>query len=110
MFQLRELRSDVAFAQLLLDGLHLLAQDEFALALVQLAANARLDLRLHLEHFDLVRDEFIDDGEPLVDVQLFEHGVAFLGADVEVGSDEVSEGGGVAEIANSGRQLLGKRL
>jgi len=44
---LRRLR--IALAELVLDGLHLLAQEELALPLLHLLLNLRLDLRAELE-------------------------------------------------------------
>src|SRR5436853_7856417 len=43
----------VAFAELVLDRLQLLAQEELALSLLHLFLNLRLDLRAELEHLEL---------------------------------------------------------
>ena len=108
--QFRKLRRNVSFAQLLLDRLHLLAQNELALTLVQLAANVGLNLRLHLQHFNLVGNQFLHDREPLVHVQLLEHGIPLLRADLKISGDEVSERRRVAQIADGCRKFLRQRL
>ncbi len=50
----------VAFAQLLLDGLHLLAEEILALVLVHLALGLGRDPRLDVEDFDLFGQVLVD--------------------------------------------------
>ena len=62
----------VGFAQLLLNGLHLLAQQVFALALADLLLHLLLDLVAQFEHFELLR-ELADQGlQALADVGGFQ--------------------------------------
>ena len=47
----------VAFAELVLDRLQLLAEEELALALLDLRLHLRLDLRAELEHLELAVED-----------------------------------------------------
>src|SRR5262245_31714086 len=63
----------VALAQLLLDGLQLLAQVELALRAVDLALGLRVDLLLDGQHFDLFGQKLIDAVQPRGHIQLLQH-------------------------------------
>ena len=51
---------DIAFAQFGLDLLHLLAQVEFALALIHLILDTAVDFILQLEHIQFLGQQFVD--------------------------------------------------
>ena len=80
------------------------------MALLQLAAHLALDLRLHLQHLNLVRYQLPYAGQALLNVHLLEDGVAVLGLDLEVGGDEIGQGGGIADVGDGGAELVGHRL
>ena len=63
----------VAFAELLLDRLHLLAQEVLALVLADLGLHLRLDLRSELEHFELLDQDAVQVVHPRADVERLEH-------------------------------------
>ncbi len=108
--KLRQLRRRLALPELALDRLHLLAEDELPLALVDLAAHLALDLGLDFQHLLLVRQDLADAVEPAVDVELGQDGVAFVGVDLEVGGYEVGERRGVGDVRDGGGELVGQRL
>ncbi len=66
LFELRLL--GVALAELVLDRLHLLAQDELALALLELRGDLRLDLGLQLEQLQLAGKRSRQFSQALADV------------------------------------------
>ena len=70
----------VGFAQFLLNGLHLLAQQEFTLALVDLLLHLLVNLVAQLEHFLFLRQLVDERFQALADVESFQqflphHGV-----------------------------------
>ena len=54
----------VAFAELLLNRLHLLAQEVFALVLADLRLHLRLDLRAQLEHLGFLDEQAVEQVQP----------------------------------------------
>ena len=58
----------VALAELLLDRLQLLAEEELALALLELRLHLRLDLRAELEDLELAVEDLRDLAQPLLGV------------------------------------------
>ena len=71
----------VALAELLLDRLHLLAQEVLALVLADLGLHLRLDLRAELEHFELLDQDPVQAVHPRADVERLEHLLLDGGAD-----------------------------
>ena len=63
----------VAFAELLLNRLHLLAQEVLALVLADLGLHLRLDLRAELEHLELLDEDPVQVVHPRADVERLEH-------------------------------------
>ena len=63
----------VALAELLLDRLHLLAQEVLALVLADLGLHLRLDLRPELEHLELLDQDPVQVVHPRADVERLEH-------------------------------------
>ena len=68
----------LAFAELRLDRLELLAQEVLALALVHLALRGRGDFLLHREEVDLAREQLVDFLEPLDGIDGLEDLLRFL--------------------------------
>ena len=63
----------VALAELLLNRLHLLAQEVLALVLADLGLHLRLNLRSELEHLELLDEDPIQVVHPRADVERLEH-------------------------------------
>ncbi len=92
----------VAFAELLLDRLHLLAQEVLALVLADLGLDLRLDLRTELEHLELLDQDPVERVHPRPDVERLEHFLLHRRADGrEARGDEVGE---LARIGDVGRR------
>ena len=82
----------VAFAEFLLDRLHLLAQEVLALVLADLRLHLRLNLRSELEDLELLDQDAIQVVQPRADVERLEHFLLDGGADGrEARGDEVRE-------------------
>ncbi len=69
----------VGLAQLLLDRLHLLAQEVLTLALLELGLDLRLDLGAERDHLELTREDLRQPPQPLRHVELFEQLLFLLG-------------------------------
>ena len=67
------LRLVVAFAELALNRLELLAQEVVALVLADLRLHLRLDLRAELEHLELLDEQAVQVVEPRAHVERLEH-------------------------------------
>ena len=67
------LRLLVAFAELLLDGLELLAEEVLALVLADLRLHLRLDLRSELEDLELLDQDPVQRVHARADVERLEH-------------------------------------
>ena len=63
----------VALAELLLDRLHLLAQEVLALVLADLRLHLRLNLRAELEDLELLDQDPVQVVHPRADVERLEH-------------------------------------
>ena len=98
----------VAFAELVLDRLQLLAQEELALSLLHLFLDLRLDLRAELEHLELAVEDRRDLAQPRLDVALLEQPLLLLGLQPERRGDEVAEGARVLDVRGGDLQLLGQ--
>src|SRR5882672_8008278 len=103
--QLAQLGALVVVAELLLDGLHLLAQDVFALRLVEGLLDLALDLLLQLEDLVLLREEDTEEAQPLDDRLLLEELLALLEGQVRAGRDEVREVGRIVGVLRGHREL-----
>ncbi len=93
-------------AQLLLDGLELLAQVVLALGLGHLALHGGVDLVGELENLPLAVEQLEDELHPRLQVHGLEDGLLLLDGDVDVGGDEVGE---VAGVGDGLHQLGGRR-
>src|SRR5207248_10081996 len=102
---LAQLGSAFVLAELLLDGLHLLAEDVLALRLVEGLLDLALDLRLELEDFVLLREEDRDELEPLDDRVRLEELLALLEREIRARCDEVREVRGVLRVLRGHGEL-----
>ena len=98
----------VGLAELLLDRLQLLPEEELPLALVDLAGDLRLDLRAELRHLDLAAEDQRDPAQPLLDVGRLEQLLALLGLQPQRRGDQVGERGRVVDVRRCELQLLGQ--
>ena len=97
----------VALAELLLDGLHLLAQQVLALVLAHLGLHLRLDARAELEDLQLLDEEPVERVRALADVQALEH--LLLGRRrqrAQARGDEVGELGRVGDVGGERLQVV----
>ena len=99
----------LAFAELLLDRLQLLAQDELALALVHRLLGPLVDLARELEHFDPMREQLQHFVEPRLHVEGLQQGLLFGGLDVHEARDHVGQRTRRGEVLH-GRDELLRRL
>ena len=98
----------VVLAELVLDGLQLLAQEPFALALVHLRLHLGLDARPDLHQFELAGQDLREHAQPLGHVALLEQGLLLLGLDAQRAGDQVRELGRIVEVGHRHQQLLGQ--
>src|SRR5581483_1219578 len=103
----------VGFAQLLLDGLHLLAQQEFALPLIHRLLRLLTDFLRQLQHLDAMREEPRNFFEPLAHVERLQQLLFLRGIDVHEARDKIGKRGrrgshldGAAELGRHLRQQL----
>ena len=98
----------VDLAELLLDRLELLAQEELALALVDLGLDLRLDLRADRDQLQLAREQLGQAAQPLAHVALLEQLLVLLGLDPQRAGDHVRELRRVLEVGHRDLELLGQ--
>ena len=98
----------VALAELVLDRLHLLAQEELALPLLHLRLDLRLDPRPELEDLELAVQDARDVPEPLLDAHVLEQLLLLLGLQAQRRRDEMAERARVVDVRGSELQLLGQ--
>src|SRR5207237_8002410 len=98
----------IALAQLLLDRLQLLAEEELALALLELGLHLRLDLRPELEDLELAIEDLGDLAEPLLGVGELEDQLLLLGLEAERRGHEVAEAARVVDVRGRDLELLGQ--
>ena len=98
----------VGLAQLVLDGLELLAQEVLALGLVHLRLDLVLDLGAQLQHFQLAVHERGQPAQPLGEVDLLEQLLLVLGLEAHGGGDEVAQGRRVVDVGGRQLQLVGQ--
>ena len=98
----------VAFAELLLNRAHLLAQVEILLILGELVLHLRLDLLSQLEQLDLAVEDRREPLEPRLQVEGGEQLLLLLERDVEVGGDQVRHLARFLDVHRHHLQLVGQ--
>ncbi len=98
----------LALAQLLLDGLELLAQVVVPLGLVHALLDLALYLAAQLQYLDLAVEQLADPAQALLDLQGLHHGLALLGAKVQGGCHHVAERAVVVDGGHQGLQVVGQ--
>ena len=107
--QLLELRLlGVALAELRLDRLQLLAQEELSLALVELRLHLRLDLRPELEHLELPVEDHRHLAQALLDVDELEQLLLLLRLQPERRRDERCKRARVVDVRGGELKLFGE--
>ena len=99
-----------ALAQLLLDGLELLAEVVLPLALVHLATGVHGDLLLDLQQLDLPHEQLVDPLEAEARVSDLQDLLGLLQLEVQVGGHQVRQAARVVEVAGDDQDLLGQGL
>ena len=108
--QLADLRLlGIALAELLLDRLHLLAEEELTLALLHLRLDLRLDLGAELEDLELPVQDPRELAQSCFDVRLLEELLLFLGLQPQRGGDEVGERARIVHVRR-GELELGRKV
>ncbi len=95
----------IVLAELLLDGLHLLAQDVLALGLVHLGLDLGLDAALELEDLDLLGEELARQPQPIRDVDGLQQLLALLGRHLRAVGRHVGQQAAVDDVAGGDRHL-----
>ena len=98
----------VAFAQLLLNGPHLLAEVEFLLVLVEFGLHLGLNLLPQFQQFELAvqdRGQFFD-ARP--HVERIEQILLLVHRDVQVGGDQIRHLGRILDVHHHALQLVGQ--
>ncbi len=100
----------VSLAQLLLDGLHLLAEVVLALVLLELGLDLALDLVADLEDLEVLGQDLVDALEADLHVQDLEE-LLLLGRaqGLEAPGDEVGQARRVLDVRGQGLELVGER-
>ena len=100
----------VALAEFLLNRLHLLAQEVFALVLADLGLHLRLNFRAELEHFQLFDQDAVQVVHPRADVERLEHLLLHGGADGrQARGDEVREPAGLGDVHGQRLEIVGEQ-
>ena len=96
----------VALAELVLDRFQLLAQEELALAFVDLRLDLRLDLGAELDHLELAGEDLREVAQAVGDVDLLQQLLLLLGRDPQRAGDQVAERRRVVDVGDRHLQLL----
>jgi hypothetical protein len=94
-----------AFAQLLLDRLELLAQQHFALALLEPTLRLLADLARQAQHLDAAHHELQHGVQTLAHVQRLEDVLLLGRLDVEQARDEIGQRAGCRDLLHRGGEL-----
>ena len=98
----------VTFAELVLDRLQLLAQEELALPLLHFLLDLRLDLGAELEDLELAVQDCRHLAEPRLHVGELEQVLLLLGLEAQRRGDEIAERARVVDVRSGDLQLLGE--
>ena len=100
----------VAFAELLLDRLHLLAQEVLALVLADLGLHLRLDARSELEDLELLDQDPVQRVHPRADVERRQDLLLHRRADGrQARRDEVGELAGIGDVGGERLEVVGQQ-
>ena len=100
----------VLLAQLLLDGLQLLAQIVVALRLLHLVLHLGLDLGAQLLHLDLLGQVLVQQLQPLHDARRLQQLLLVVGGqEGQRGGDKVHQPARLLDVRRNGPQLVGER-
>ena len=99
----------VAFAELVLDRLQLLAEEELALALLHLGLDLGLDLRAELDDLQLAAEDREHVPETRRDIGLLEQALLLLGLEPQRRGDQVRERARVVHVRR-GELELGREV
>jgi hypothetical protein len=98
----------VTFAQFVLNGLELLAQEVLALVLVHLGLDLILDLGTQLQDLQLAVHEPGQSPQPLGDLRFFKQFLLLFGLKAHGGGDEVPKRRRVFDVGRGHLQLVGQ--
>ena len=99
----------VAFPELFLNRLHLLAQEVLALVLAHLGLHLRLDLRSELEDLELLDQHPVQAVHARADVERFEHLLLHRRADRrERRGDEIGKPSGLGDVHGERLEIVGE--
>ncbi len=107
LFKGIEIAAFVAFTQLVLDGLQLLAQDRLALMLGELLAHLRVDLLLDLDQLDLALQEHQQAAQALGHVHLDQQRGALLRRQIHGGRGDVAQARRILVLVQNLGRLVG---
>ncbi len=96
----------VAFAKLLLNRFHLLAEIELPLASIDFSARLRGDVVLDFQNFEFLGDEVVNLTEPLRRIDQFEDFLRSVRFQIEIGSDQVRQSSGIVDARDDGHEIL----
>ena len=100
----------VLLAQLLLDGLHLLAQVVVALRLLHLVLHLGLDLGAQLLHLDLLGQVLVELLQALDDAGRFQQLLLVVGGEErQRRGDKIDQAARLFDVGGNGPQLVGQR-
>ncbi len=94
-----------ALAELVLDRLELLAEEELALALVHLAARLHRDLLLHGQQLDLAQQQLADSFQPRERRRGLEDPLRLGYLEVQVAGRQVGQPAGIVEVGGDDHHL-----
>ena len=106
LLQLRPLR--IFLAELVLDRLQLLAEEELALPLLELRLHLRLDLRAELVHLELAVEDPRDLAQARLDVDELEQLLLLAGLEAKRRGDERAQCARIVDVRSRQLELLGK--
>ena len=98
------------FAELLLNGLELLAQVVLALPLVYLAFRLQCDFLLNLQQFDLPHQQLVHAFEAGQRFRDFQDLLQLLGLQIKVGRHQIRQSPGVLQVGCDDQNFLGHGL
>ena len=99
-----------AAAKLFVNGLELLIQVVLFLRAFHLPLDARIDVAVDVEFFDLAFQDFRHAVQTILDVEIFEQLLLFLHRNLEIGGDRIGEFGGVFDACRGNHGVVVQTL